>query len=93
MAEVGSTPSRPAARGVAGLKTGVPWAALLRSPLILAPREAVYPRPVSSPAQVRSGSVMTSTRAGPSVASAVLKASVNCSARSTRMPTPPQSVA
>ena len=52
-----------------------------------------HPRPVSGRAQVRSGSVMTSTRAGPSVASAVLKASVNCSARSTRMPRPPQSVA
>ena len=52
-----------------------------------------HPRPVSGRAQVRSGSVMTSTRAGPLVASAVLKASVSCSARSTRMPRPPQRVA
>ena len=64
-------------------------------PLAADPRPArgSHPRPVSSPAQVRSGSVMTSTRAGPLVASAVLKASVSCSARSTRMPRPPQRVA
>ena len=53
----------------------------------------LHSRLVSSRAQVRSGSVMTSTRAGPSLASAVRRASVNCSARSTRMPRPPQSVA
>ena len=93
-------PSRPrarcrsAVRGFAARWAGpVGRGAGLKAPTGRTGGVPFRPRPVSSHAQVRSGSVITSTRAGPLLASAVRRASVSCSARSTRMPRPPQRVA